>query len=192
MTEMTAVTAEINPLANPLLLEDSDVRTAVDKEGNPWFCAKDVFFALAIKWGGRSTSLANVPEEWVLTLQYRTSYGVKPTLFLHSGAMALMVTRSRKPGAETFIKWLFGDVLTALRKQGFYGTVPPDKLLAYIKQINATTQQLVKATDAYEQQLLLITLRALHNAAGLEMPALDLLGKRADQLTLDLKNGAEA
>jgi len=105
---------------------------AIDKDGEPWFVAKDVCGAL-----GMSTT--NGLNQWLRYLDasdrltLRRGEGAFPLLFVgtansmylinESGLYALIL-RSRKPEAKAFQRWVTSEVLPSLRKHGVATTRP--------------------------------------------------------------------
>jgi prophage antirepressor-like protein len=180
---MNAVT-DMQPLATPFLFHEAEVRTATDDQGEAWFCAKDVFAALAIKWGGSGTSLRSMPEEWVCTLYLRGQSGSGEVVFLSEAAVYRVLFRSNKPEAVAFANWVCGEVLPAIRKQGFFGHVPQRDRLAFSRQITAITRELMRCRNAFQQSVLVGELRDLYRLVGKPLPDLGLLGQSPTQMPL--------
>jgi len=175
---------DMQPLATPFLFQDAEVRTATDDQGEAWFCAKDVFEALEIKWGGSGTSLRTMPEEWVCTLYLRGQSGSGEVVFLSEAAVYRVLCRSNKPQAIEFANWVCGEVLPAIRKQGFFGQVPQKDRLAFSRQITAITRDLMRCRNAFQQTVLVGELRDLCRMIGKPLPDLALIGEKPGQLPL--------
>ena len=92
----------------------------VDKDGDPWFVAKDVCEALGYQWNGASR-IAHVPDEWRGATSVVTPSGEQEMLTLSEQGLYFFLGRSDKPAALPFQKWLAGDVLPSIRKTGSYG-----------------------------------------------------------------------
>ncbi len=174
---------DMQPLATPFLFQDAEVRTATDDRGEAWFCAKDVFEALGISWKG-GAGLRNLPEDWKVVLYLRTSYGTKETYFLSEAAVYRTTFRSNKPEAEAFANWVCGEVLPAIRKQGFFGQVPQKDRLAFSRHITAITRDLMRCRNAFQQSVLVGELRDLCRMIGKPLPDLALIGEKPGQLPL--------
>lgn len=86
-------------------------------EAEPWFFAKDVCTALELDDTNKAL-LGLDSDEKRKHEQYSCS-GRKPILINESGLYSLIL-RSRKPEAKRFKKWITGEVLPSLRKQGSY------------------------------------------------------------------------
>lgn len=178
--------SHITPLTNPFLFADAPVRTATDAQGEVWFSAKDVCSALEIAWAGRGNTLRSMPERWVMVSYHETTKGPRDTLFINEAGVHKLIFRSNKPKAEQFANWVCEEVLPAIRRQGFFGTVPAKERLNYSRQISQVVRQLGNTRDAMLQHSLLAELRDLHNLIGRPMPNTGLLGQDADQLPLGL------
>ncbi len=103
----------------PYLFEGNRVRVALDENGNPWFVAKDVALALGYEWNG-SSRIAHIPEEWRGITSVVTPSGTQEMLTLSEQGLYFFLGRSDKTAALPFQKWLAGDVLPSLRKNGCY------------------------------------------------------------------------
>ena len=173
------------PHANPFQFEEMAVRTATDEGGEAWFCAKDVFEALGLTWKG-ANGVRNLPENWLMVTYLRTSKGDKPTYFMSEAAVYRTIFRSNKPKAIDFANWVCGEVLPAIRKQGFFGTVPAGERLSFSRQIAALTKDLVKTRDQFQKQILVGELRTLYTLIGQPMPSQELIGQDPRQHGLSL------
>lgn len=171
-------------ISNAFQYSEREIRTATGNDGEVWFCAKDVCAALDIQWSGRGNTLRSIPEDWVVVSYYETSFGVKETIFVSEPAVYKLIFRSSKPAAEAFARWVCSEVLPAIRKQGFFGTVSGSERAALSRQIISSTRRLVETKDAYERQALILDLRDAYNRLGRPMPDLALLGKDYRQLPL--------
>lgn len=176
--------SELKTLANPFQFVDLDVRTAVDENGEVWFCAKDVCLALEISWSGGAKTLSNMPTAWVMVVNFTTIQGEKETYFINEPALYRLIFRSNKPKAEEFANWVCEEVLPAIRKHGFYGKVPPKDYVAVVKLIAQLTQQIVETKNAFARTTLIKHLRELHNMAGSKMPEIKLIAQEIDQTDL--------
>lgn len=178
--------SNINQLVNPFEFSEVAVRTALQDDGTVYFCAKDVCAVLGIRWSGRGNTLRSIPEEWVGVSYHETPGGVQETIFISEPAVYKLIFRSSKPKAVEFANWVCGEVLPAIRKQGFYGTISGAQRLAFSKQITAIIDRLVSTKDAMAHQFLIGELRELCNLIGRPVPDLQLLGKDYQQLAMDV------
>lgn len=116
----------------------------VEKDGEPWFVAKDVAEVLGYVWA-KSATIRHVPDEWKSTIQIeggnselppeewkganpvRTPGGVQEMLCLSEPGLYFFLARSDKPLALPFQKWIAGEVIPSIRKRGFYAVPGNDR-----------------------------------------------------------------
>lgn len=93
-----------------------------DRDGSPWFVAKDVCSVLAIKQPVRA--IEPLDEDEVSKIHVIDSIGRRQQTYIisESGLYALVI-RSNKPEARKFRKWVTGEVLPAIRRNGQYQAV---------------------------------------------------------------------
>ena len=104
------------------------VRTYVDNQGNPWFCFVDVCDILQLKEPHRVIDRINTPYRHSMTVGVQT--GVRrdgtpaiqnvPMNFVSEAGLYQAIGRSRKPEAQVFMNWVFGEVLPMIRRTGMY------------------------------------------------------------------------
>ena len=81
--------------------------------------AKDVADALGYRRFD-SNLLLSIPEEWKGTKPIRTLGGIQEMLTLSEPGLYFFIGRSDKPKALPFQKWVYGEVIPAIRKTGRY------------------------------------------------------------------------
>lgn len=95
----------------------------VERDGEPWFVAKDVLRALGYAEDyNPSRALQAVPEEWKGVQRMHTLGGTQDMLTLSEQGLYFFLGRSDKPKALPYQKWLAGEVVPAIRKHGMYAT----------------------------------------------------------------------
>jgi prophage antirepressor-like protein len=112
----------MNELVKLFNFEQREIR-AVEKNGEPWFVAKDVCEVLGIEQPTRSVE--NSPEDEIskVSTTHLSSNGVEQNremLVVNEPGLYRLIFQSRKPEAERFKSWVFHEVLPALRKTGSY------------------------------------------------------------------------
>lgn len=131
--------------------EFGQVRT-VEIDGTPWLVGKDVAVALGYKNPGKAI-IAHVDEEdkrlemlpqGADSQNGNVSPSSKTALINESGLYSLILS-SKMPTAKAFKRWVIGEVLPALRKNGVYETV---KAQQHIEQLEATNERLTAAIQA--------------------------------------------
>jgi len=95
----------------------------IDRDGEPWFVAKDVCDVLNHSDTSMATKSLDEDEKLIQTLLV-SGQNRQLTLINESGLYSL-VLRSNKPEAKVFKKWVTSEVLPSIRKHGGYLT--PEK-----------------------------------------------------------------
>lgn len=159
---------------NPFLFSSSEVRTAVDEQGEAWFCAKDVCDIL--EHSNPSMAIENLDDDERDTLSNTDGVGrKKDMLFISESGLYALIFASRKPAAKQFRKWVTSEVLPSIRKQGFYGQVPVQLRLGYSQQIVKLSEKLVSNKDRMVHEILLNEIRDICNLVGRRLPDVTLL-----------------
>jgi prophage antirepressor-like protein len=99
--------------------EDFQVRK-LDLEGEVWFVAKDVAEALGYSSTNMTQVFSHVPDEWKGSNPIATPGGNQDMICLSEQGLYFFLGRSDKPAALPFQKWIAGEVLPAIRRQGYY------------------------------------------------------------------------
>lgn len=102
------------------------------EDGKPLFCGADACKAL----GYKNQSKALNDHCRGVTKRYLTdNLGRKQQAnFLPEGDLYRLITHSKLPSAEKFERWVFDEVLPAIRKNGMYGADPAE--LERLRQSN--------------------------------------------------------
>lgn len=174
----------LQQLNNPFLFSNVEIRTATTPSGDVLFCAKDVCAALEIWWSGSGNTLKSIPKEWQGVAYHATPSGAQETVFVNEAGVYRLIFRSKKPKAVEFANWVCSEVLPAIRKQGFFGTLPANQRLNCSRQLLALASQLASTRDAMLHKLLLDELRDLCNLMGRPMPDTRLMGQDVKQMPL--------
>ena len=107
----------------PFAFDDRLVRVA-NKDGEPWFVAKDVCEALGLGNVSRAADKLDRDEKGISSID--TLGGAQELLVVSESGLYALVLRCRDamtPGsaAHRFRKWVTADVLPSVRKTGSYG-----------------------------------------------------------------------
>ena len=109
----------------------------LEKDGEPWFVAKDICEALG--FGNHRQAIAtHVPEEDKGVQILDTLGGKQELTFVNESGLYALIFGSTKPEAKAFKRWVTHEVLPSIRKQGFY------------KLEREVAEQKDKALNAYE------------------------------------------
>lgn len=90
------------------------------KNGEPWWCAKDVCDILAISNNRDVVSRLDFDEKDAVVFSDAIGREQSFTVINESGLYNLIL-RSNKPEAKTFRKWVTSEVLPQIRRTGSYG-----------------------------------------------------------------------
>lgn len=92
----------------------------VEKDGDPWFVAKDVCEALELDNVGQALSSLDDDEKNTIIINDGIPGNPNRAIVSEPGIYSLIL-RSRKPEAKAFKRWLVHDVIPTIRKTGSYG-----------------------------------------------------------------------
>lgn len=93
-------------------------------DGKPYFVANDVARALGYK---KPRNAIATHCKAALKQGYLTDGGIQETNFIPEGDVWRLIIRFNLPQAEKYERWVFDEVLPAIRKHGMYAT---DELIA--------------------------------------------------------------
>lgn len=139
---------------------NATLRTMTDKNGDPWFVAKDVCDILGLENSRKATADLDSDEKNTVTISDGIPGNPNKTIISEPGLYKLIM-RSRKPEAKEFQRWVTHEVLPSIRRTGGYipaGDADNDEdimaraVLIAQKTIERKNQQL-KAKDAQIREL---------------------------------------
>jgi prophage antirepressor-like protein len=107
--------------------EFGSIRT-VEENGQIWFCGMDVANALDYK-NSRDAISRHCRKEGVVKCDTPTTSGIQSIVFINEPNLYRLITHSKLPSAEKFERWVFEEVLPALRKTGSYTMKKPTRPL---------------------------------------------------------------
>lgn len=140
----------------------------VERDGQPWFVAKDVCECLELTDVSKTISLLDDDEKG--TNSIRTPGGEQQMLVVSEPGLYSLILRSRKPEAKAFKRWVTHDVIPSIRKRGLYATpqtveamlADPDtaiKLLTSLKEERAKSAALAAKVEQDAPKVLFVYLR---------------------------------
>ena len=151
------------PSSNPFLqstLQTFDSPTfgavrVIEREGQPWFVAKDVCDCLEL--GNPRTSLALLDEDEKGVHSVDTPGGLQEMSIISEPGLYSLILRSRKPEAKAFKRWITHEVIPAIRRTGGYMSAgqndTPESIMARAVLIaQDTITRLKERTAALETQ----------------------------------------
>ena len=101
------------------------IRTMSNAQGEPMFCAKDV--ALGYKRPEDAMAQHLEIEDSVKHQVMNRNGKLRVTTFINESGLYSLILSSKLESAKRFKRWVTGEVLPAIRKQGGYMTVRPDE-----------------------------------------------------------------
>lgn len=126
---------------------------AVMIDGEPWFVGKDVALPLgysnpqkAVRDHCKAPRPAGVNESFTPPLDPQTT-------IINEADLLRLIVSSSLPAAERFERWVFEDVLPAIRRTGAYGAAPALPNLRDPKQMAAVAVQLLEVNQELQAQL---------------------------------------
>lgn len=125
-------------------LDKGGVRSIRDNYGKPWFCLNDICGILEIKESHRVASRIPDPYRTYMTVGVQTGFRADGTPAIQNISMTFTdevglyyaIGSSKKPAAEKFKQWLFGEVLPSIRQNGYY-VLPQMSEMEMINKISA-------------------------------------------------------
>ena len=152
------------PQSNPFLqstLQTFDSPTfgavrVIEREGLPWFVAKDVCEALELDNVGQSLSSLDDDEKNTIIINDGIPGNPNRAIISEPGLYSLIL-RSRKPEAKAFKRWITHEVIPAIRRAGGYMAAgqndTPESIMARAVLIaQDTITRLQERTAALETQ----------------------------------------
>ncbi|QMT41285.1 BRO-N domain-containing protein [Neisseria shayeganii] len=89
------------------------------KNGEPWFCLKDVADILEIE-NSRRVAAEMLKPNGIEKISVETGGGKQQLTFINEPNLYRVIFRSNKPEAVKFQDWIFEEVIPAIRKTGSY------------------------------------------------------------------------
>jgi prophage antirepressor-like protein len=94
----------------------------IERDGEPWFVAKDVCECLAIINVSQACGSLDDDEKGISKIY--TLKGMQDTSIISEPGLYSLVLRSNKPEAKLFKRWITHDVIPSIRKTGAYQLAP--------------------------------------------------------------------
>ena len=121
------------------LYQDHPVRI-IEKDGEPWFVAKDVCDVLEIR--NNRDAIASLPSDEKGVGITDTLGGNQAITIVNEPGLYRLIFKSRKKEAEQFKHWVLHDVLPSIRKTGAY--VVPNRAAEAMGKILLAVQEQYK------------------------------------------------
>ena len=111
----------------PFQFKNKNVRV-FQKDGEPWFVAKDVCEVLGLKNVSQAIDRLDLDEKGII--QNDTLGGKQKMSTVSESGLFALILRSDKTEAKIFRKWVTSEVLPQIRKTGSYCKIPTRSELA--------------------------------------------------------------
>lgn len=134
------------------LYKENPVRI-IEKDGEPWFVAKDVCNVLELANPRSSMALLDEDERGVHSMD--TPSAKQEMAIISEAGLYSLILRSRKPEAKAFKRWVTHEVLPSIRKTGAYlaPNLSLEKLQKIIEAIGEQYKMLIESNSVLRQQL---------------------------------------
>ncbi len=113
--------SEITTFTNNIL--GCEIRVT-DKEGNPWFVAKDICNSLGVSNHKQAVKAATLDSDELGSFKMTSGGQRRDILCVSESGLYALVMNSRKPKALDFKRWIRKEVLPTIRKTGKYSVTP--------------------------------------------------------------------
>lgn len=172
----------------PFVFEHHSIRIVLI--GNqPWWIGSDLCAVLGI--GNSRDAIRKLDDDQKGVAKTDTPGGEQRLSIVSESGMWTLVTRSNKPAAKRFMRWLTGDVLPALRRTGTYAmpglapVAPADPLHPLAEGASLSTR--ISTVNTAMRLFGAGAARSVWASLGLPLPALaalDLPQSEVDAMTL--------
>lgn len=168
--------------------EFGEVRTVMI-DGEPWFVGKDVASALGYK-NTRQALSTNIEDDDRGVHSIDTPSGTQQMTVINESGLYSLIFGSKLDSAKKFKRWVTSEALPALRKDGYYGKLPPMtteqqiQLLAQgnvdlskrIDTVQSKTETLEERFNRFEQELPLFPHEADSVSSAVKKRVVEVLG----------------
>ena len=134
------------------LYKENPVRI-IEKDGEPWFVAKDV--AVILGYRDAYTLIRRLDEDERGTRKVCTPSAEQEMTVINEAGLYNAILCSNKAEAKAFKRWVTHDVLPSIRKTGAYlaPNLPLEKLQNLIETIGEQYKLLIESNSILRQQL---------------------------------------
>lgn len=146
-------------MTNTTALQEFDfgaqaVRVHIDNHGNPWWVLTDICEALELTNPSKTAERLEDTEKTTLTF---SDSGGRPykQLLVNEPGLYRVIFRSNKPEAQVFQRWVFHEVLPAIRQTGTYThpVAQPEPVNSNLGVLAGISQQLAGVVTDHEHRL---------------------------------------
>jgi hypothetical protein len=108
----------MNTTITPFAYGEHLIRT-MDRDGTPWFVASDVCSALGLENTSHAVDRLDSDEKGITNSD--TLGGTQKVIIINEPGLYRLLFKSRKAEAKAFQRWVYHEVLPAIRRTGSFG-----------------------------------------------------------------------
>jgi anti-repressor protein len=146
---------QASPQLTIFFYQSKEVRSFIDKRGEPYFIASDIANLLGYRSTSDATRILDTDEKGVMTVL--TPGGPQKLTTLNESGLYSLIFLSRKPEVKSFKKWVTSEVLPSIRKTGSYGQKvdlnDPGQLRALLLDYSARIEKDQPKVQFYDQYI---------------------------------------
>ncbi len=155
----------------PFIYGEQEIRVVTDKQGNPWWVAKDICDVLGIVNPTQAVQQLDDDERAMKNIGRQGE-----TNIINESGLYTLILRSNKPAAKPFRKWVTAEVLPSIRKTGAYRQpgIDPDKpetLLIVAREFRAAVR-IARAAGLRDSEAVLAADKLTNELTGFSPVAL--------------------
>ncbi len=135
----------------------------IEKDGQPWFVARDVCDSLSISKYRDAVSKLEGDERGLIKMD--TPGGKQEMNIISESGMYTLILRSNKPAAKSFRRWVTSEVLPQIRRTGAYAVrqakvVVANALLVANELLQEQRQKIIRISAECEEQARILKAQA--------------------------------
>ena len=126
---------------------EKEVKTITDKNGEPWFIAKDVCNILDISNSRDAVSKLKDSQKKLMSIQLDGWSQARNVTIINEIGLYKLIMRSNKPNAEKFQDWIAEEVLPSIRKTGSYSVPQPQSDIEILARVILISNKTIKQLE---------------------------------------------
>lgn len=126
---------------------EKEVKTITDKNGEPWFIAKDVCNILDISNSRDAVSKLKDSQKKLMSIQLDGWSQARNVTIINEIGLYKLIMRSNKPNAEKFQDWIAEEVLPSIRKTGSYSVPQPQSDIEILARAILISNKTIKQLE---------------------------------------------
>ncbi len=121
------------------------ITVIVDQNGEPWWIAKEACTVLGLANVAMAVKSLDSDEKNTIILNDFNRRGSPKRTIINEPGLYHLISKSTKPEAKKFARWIRHEVLPSIRKKGCYSIQPR------IEAPKASPQQIPRAPKTYKE-----------------------------------------